>query len=91
MALGMVPEVDPKRFVFIGNGSLLGAELCARSREMLKEARKVAERMTYLELSVNAGFMDQYVSALFLPHTELALFPRSEALLAERTAERAAS
>jgi len=27
--------------------------------------------MTYLELSVSRSFMDEYMSALFLPHTNL--------------------
>ena len=31
--------------------------------------------MTYLELSTHAGFMDNYVSALFLPHTDQHAFP----------------
>lgn len=89
-ALGMLPEIDPERFVFLGNGSLAGAELVARSTEMFDVAKRVAEMTTYLELSVNAGFMDAYVSALFLPHTDLALFPQTEALLAERAREREA-
>ena len=40
--------------------------------------------MTYLELSVNAGFMEMYVSAMFLPHTDLDLFPGTEARLKSR-------
>jgi uncharacterized 2Fe-2S/4Fe-4S cluster protein (DUF4445 family) len=87
MSLGMVPELPAERFHFIGNASLLGAELIARSASMLEKAHKVAEMLTYLELSVNAGFMDMYVSSLFLPHTNLSLFPRTEQLLKERTAE----
>jgi hypothetical protein len=31
--------------------------------------------MTYLELSVSRSFMDEYVSALFLPHTNIDVFP----------------
>ena len=85
IALGMVPELPRERFVFLGNGSLLGAALVATSREVLRTARKTAEMMTYLELSVNAGFMDNYVSALFLPHTDLSQFPLTEQALAERT------
>ena len=85
IALGMVPELPRDRFVFLGNGSLLGAALVATSREVLRTARKTAEMITYLELSVNAGFMDSYVSALFLPHTDLAQFPLTEAALAERS------
>lgn len=79
-ALGMVPEIAPERFVFLGNSSLLGVKLIAGSREVLRTARHTAETITYLELSVNAGFMDHYSSALFFPHTELALFPRTEEL-----------
>ena len=74
-ALGMVPEIAPERFVFLGNGSLLGAKLIAGSREVLRTARHTAETITYLELSVNAGFMDHYSSALFFPHTDLSQFP----------------
>ncbi len=87
--LGMLPEIDPDRFTFLGNGSLAGAELVSRSTEMLDVADRVAAMTTYLELSVNTGFMDAYISALFLPHTDLRLFPKSEALLAERERERA--
>jgi uncharacterized 2Fe-2S/4Fe-4S cluster protein (DUF4445 family) len=91
MAIGMVPELDPERFVFIGNSSLLGATLVAGSREVLKTARRTAEMMTYLELSVNAGFMDHYMSALFLPHTNIGQFPSAEALLRQRSSARAVS
>jgi uncharacterized 2Fe-2S/4Fe-4S cluster protein (DUF4445 family) len=87
--LGMLPELPPERFAFIGNSSLLGARLVASSRKMLESSSKVAEAMTYLELSVNAGFMEMYISSLFLPHTDLALFPQTEALLAEQLSAKA--
>jgi len=31
--------------------------------------------MTYFELSVDPIFMDEYTAALFLPHTNMELFP----------------
>jgi len=37
--------------------------------------------MTYLELSADNRFMDQFVSALFLPHTDTASFPSVMKLL----------
>ncbi|MBA4370081.1 MAG: ferredoxin [Coriobacteriaceae bacterium] len=90
IALGLLPEIELERFVFIGNSSLLGARLAALSGEMRDTARRVAEMMTYLELSANALFMDAYVSAMFLPHTDTSLFPQTEALLRGRShAERA--
>jgi uncharacterized 2Fe-2S/4Fe-4S cluster protein (DUF4445 family) len=86
-ALGLLPEIDPERIVFIGNGSLLGAQLMARSAQMRASGARVAEMMTYLELSANASFMDRYVSALFLPHTDTTLFPRTEQLLEQLSAK----
>ncbi|MDH4140457.1 MAG: ATP-binding protein, partial [Coriobacteriia bacterium] len=83
-ALGMMPEVDRSKFLFIGNGSLLGARAVATSRELLQKAQDVSRMLTYVELSVNAGFMDSYMSAMFFPHTDLSLFPRSEERLRER-------
>jgi uncharacterized 2Fe-2S/4Fe-4S cluster protein (DUF4445 family) len=88
-ALGMVPEIAPERFVFLGNGSLLGVKLVAGSREVLRTAQHTAETITYLELSVNAGFMDNYTSALFFPHTDLSLFPRTEELRKQRSTRKA--
>jgi len=91
MALGMLPELPAKRFVFLGNSSLSGARLVAESRQMLEKAAKVAEAIAYLELSVNAGFMEMYLSSLFLPHTDLSLFPNTEELLAQRLREKVVS
>jgi uncharacterized 2Fe-2S/4Fe-4S cluster protein (DUF4445 family) len=89
-ALGMVPEIPASKFVFVGNGSLLGAREAAASRELADTARDVADMLTYVELSVSAGFMDMYVSAQFLPHTDLSLFPETEELLKQRTETRIA-
>lgn len=82
MLLGLLPEMPKERFSFLGNGSLMGARTVATSRAMMAAADDIAERMTYLELSVNAAFMEMYVSAMFLPHTDLSLFPESEARVA---------
>jgi uncharacterized 2Fe-2S/4Fe-4S cluster protein (DUF4445 family) len=84
-ALGMFPELPVSRYSFVGNSSLAGARLGVTSRKMLDRSHKVAEALTYLELSVNPGFMERYVSSLFLPHTDLAEFPATEALRARRS------
>jgi len=63
------------RFLFIGNGSLLGARLTSFSRDLLDDARRVANMMTNFELSENVDFMNNYVAALFLPHTNAKEFP----------------
>lgn len=75
ITIGLLPDLPLDRFHFVGNGSLLGAACVAFSRDMLEEERRVALTMTNFELSETPGFMDQYVAALFLPHTRAEYFP----------------
>ncbi|MDI6792973.1 MAG: ASKHA domain-containing protein [bacterium] len=75
ITIGLFPEVDYSKFTFIGNGSLLGATLSACSREMFEKADEIARSITNIELSDNPEFMEEYMAALFLPHTEEKRFP----------------
>lgn len=79
--LGMLPDLPKEKFSFLGNTSVAGAYLCLLSEDLRKEAEEIASKMTYMELSVSRGFMDEYLSALFLPHTDISLFPSVAALL----------
>ena len=74
--IGLLPDVAPEKFVFIGNGSLLGARLMTFSRELLDKARQIARSMTNIELSSNPAFMNEFMAALFIPHTDDREFPR---------------
>jgi uncharacterized 2Fe-2S/4Fe-4S cluster protein (DUF4445 family) len=73
--IGLFPEMDYSKFSFVGNGSLLGATLSACSKQMFEKAQQVAGSMTNIELSDNISFMNEYMAALFLPHTEEKRFP----------------
>jgi len=75
ISIGLMPDLPRERFQFVGNGSLLGATLLAFSRDLLEEERRVADMMTNFELSETPGFMDHYIAALFLPHTQEDYFP----------------
>ena len=75
MSIGLLPEMEMEKFIFVGNGSLLGARLLSFSKELLKEAERIAMMMTNLELSNHPGYMDEFVAALFLPHTDVNAFP----------------
>jgi|Deesub1362A_J573_1020465.scaffolds.fasta_scaffold00073_52 uncharacterized 2Fe-2S/4Fe-4S cluster protein (DUF4445 family) len=79
--LGMLPDLPRQRFSFLGNTSVAGAYLCLLSEDLRKEAEDIASKMTYMELSVSRGFMDEYMSAMFLPHTDMSQFPTVEKLL----------
>jgi len=75
ITIGMLPDLALDKFQFLGNTSIIGAYyglLCDRLRH---EAEEIAKKMTYVELSVSRSFMDEYMSALFLPHTDLHAFP----------------
>ena len=73
--LGLLPDVPLEKFKFIGNGSLAGSYLVLLSEAKRREAEAIYERLTYMELSVRNDFYNEFVSALFLPHTNLELFP----------------
>ena len=75
ITIGLLPDIPRDRFTFIGNGSLLGARLTSFSRDLLDDARRVARMMTNFELSENVDFMNNYIAALFLPHTDTDEFP----------------
>lgn len=82
--LGMIPDMPIEKYSFLGNTSVAGAYLCLLSAELRKEAEDIASKMTYMELSVSRNFMDEYMSALFLPHTDISQFPTVSKLLSER-------
>jgi uncharacterized 2Fe-2S/4Fe-4S cluster protein (DUF4445 family) len=82
--LGMLPDLPREKFSFLGNASITGAYLCLLSKDLRQEAGIIASKMTYIELSISRSFMDEYMSALFLPHTHMRLFPSVKNLLAEK-------
>lgn len=73
--IGLLPDLPPEKFEFIGNSSVKGACLALLSQNAWREAAKLGQKITYVELSIGTTFMDEFVSALFLPHTDLSLFP----------------
>ncbi len=82
--IGMLPDIPREKFRFLGNTSVAGAYLCLLSENIRKEAEYIAGKMTNIELSVSRGFMDEYISALFLPHTNIELYPSVKNILAQK-------
>lgn len=73
--IGLLPDIDRDKFEFIGNSSLMGAYLCLISDEAYKKTKQIADLITYIELSADPAYMEEFVSACFLPHTDISLFP----------------
>lgn len=86
MIIGLLPEIDPNRVVYVGNASLLGARMSALTNRLREEVVDVINMMTNFELSETPSYMDNYVAALFLPHTDMDRFPITKARIADRNA-----
>ncbi|MFH1624896.1 MAG: ASKHA domain-containing protein [Pseudomonadota bacterium] len=82
--IGLLPDVPIERIEFIGNSSLTGARMALLSRHALARAKSLASQMTYFELSVNPEFMNEFVASLFLPHTDINLFPTVKNVMEKR-------
>ena len=78
VTIGMFPDIPLERFHYIGNSSLAGAYAMLISTQAEKKTYEVARNMTYLELSTVPSYMDEFVAACFLPHTDTAMFPSLE-------------
>ena len=75
--IGMLPDVDLEKFHYIGNSSLTGAYAMVLGDAANAKCNEIMANMTYLELSTYPGYMDSFVAACFIPHTDSSLFPSS--------------
>ncbi|NLI83530.1 MAG: DUF4445 domain-containing protein [Deltaproteobacteria bacterium] len=82
--VGLLPDIPQERIQFIGNSSLAGARLALTSTDAFGRAEEISKKMTYFELSVRPEFMNEFVAALFLPHTQMELFPSVVKAIARR-------
>ncbi|MBI5551646.1 MAG: DUF4445 domain-containing protein [Desulfobacterales bacterium] len=86
MIIGLLPEVEPEKVIYVGNSSLLGARMSALTNSIRQQVVGVTNMMTNFELSETPSYYDNYIAALFLPHTEVNQFPKLQARLTERRA-----
>ena len=75
ICIGLLPDIDRDRFYYLGNASLLGAQISLTDHKRFLERNEVGKLMTNMELSENPNFMNHYMASLFLPHTDMSLFP----------------
>ena len=76
--IGMLPDVELEKYSYIGNSSLTGAYAMVMSNDATAKCSELGANMTYLELSTHPGYMDNFVAACFIPHTDSRLFPNSK-------------
>lgn len=79
--IGLLPDLERNKFHYIGNSSLLGAYLILLSDKNREVVNEISKKMTYIELNTEPSYMNEYTGALFLPHTEMELFPSVKQIL----------
>ena len=79
--IGLLPDIEREKFEYIGNSSLVGSYLALISKDAKKKLSDIGDEMTYVELSVYPTYMDEFISACFLPHTNIEQFPTVKKLL----------
>ena len=84
MTIGLLPEMDHAKVVFIGNGSLMGAKMSSLTNRIRRDVVEVTKKMTNFELSDTPSYMDNYIAALFLPHTDMNKFPNLKSRMESR-------
>ena len=82
--IGLLPDLPWDRFQFLGNTSVMGSYLALIDHKERVRIAEIAARMTYVELSADNTFYDAFMSALFLPHTDMTLFPSVAKMMAEK-------
>ncbi|MCK5543082.1 MAG: DUF4445 domain-containing protein [Desulfobacterales bacterium] len=75
ISIGMLPDIKRDKFEVLGNSSLGGATKLLIDRAAFDEAGKIRKSITYIELNVNAEFMNMFSGAKFYPHTDKSRFP----------------
>ena len=80
--LGMIPDIPVERIHFVGNTSLIGAKMSLLSEEALQRGHAIARSATYYDLITVPNYYEEFMSAKFLPHTNLELFPTVAHMLA---------
>jgi len=73
--IGLFPDIDRSVYQFIGNSSLAGARMSLESHEAFLRAHEICKNITYIDLSSEPNYMDEYVASLFFPHTDIGRFP----------------
>ena len=81
VTIGMLPDVPIEKIQFVGNTSIAGAKTVLLSRKALDVAEQIAQSMTYFDLMNHPKYMDEFIKASFLPHTDLSLFKSVQPLV----------
>lgn len=64
MKIGLLPEIDRKKVVFIGNSSLAGARAILLSQAARKKVETLVKKIRHFPLAANPLFQEYFIQAL---------------------------
>lgn len=73
--IGLLPDLPLSRIQYVGNTSIWGAKLAAFLSEAFQEMHEIRKKTTYYDLLGCDDYVEQFRQAMFLPHTNVELFP----------------
>jgi len=79
VAIGLLPDLPDAETLYVGNTSIWGAKLAAFSSEARELLRQIVKRTTYYDLMGTEDYVEQFKQAMFLPHTNIEMFPSAVA------------
>jgi len=81
--IGMYPEIDLNKVIYVGNAAGTGARMCLVSKNAKKMVEEISRKITYVELAADKDFQNNFLNANFLPHAELEKHPEISKILRE--------
>jgi uncharacterized 2Fe-2S/4Fe-4S cluster protein (DUF4445 family) len=82
--IGLIPDIPREYIEFVGNTSIKGAKIVAFYKEALYKIDKIRENTTYYDLMGAHDYVEEFQKALFLPHTDIELFPGATSVKEEQ-------
>lgn len=64
MRIGLLPDIDPKKIVFVGNSSLAGARAILLSKSAREKTESTVKKVHYISLASDPRFQDYFVDSL---------------------------
>ncbi len=68
LILGMFPNCDLRHVSAVGNAAGEGARMALLNREKRLEANEIAQKVEYLELTIEPEFQKEFIEAMQIPH-----------------------
>lgn len=73
--IGMIPDISDEFIYQIGNAAGIGAQNCLLNINLRDKARKLIEKINYVEIAIAPEFQKEYAQAMYFPHLNLEHFP----------------